>query len=95
MKHGYNFKKNPNADGRFRLHDEDGLLPADGKPPGMFVVADGYPVMSDLECERFLIIPPGQKRTVCVTPLCGVCNSGMFWPVPHLVGAAFLLPLPP
>ena len=45
--------------------------------------ADPLPVISDLECERFMVIPPGQKRTVCVAPLCGVCNSGMFWPLPH------------
>ena len=24
-----------------------------------------------------------RKRTVCVAPLCGGCNSGMFWPLPH------------
>ena len=83
MKHGLHFKKKPNADGRYGLPDEDGILPADFKPPNMYKTATGVgvPVMSDLECERVLIIPPGQKRTVCVAPLCGVCNSAPLLPL--------------
>ena len=88
MKHGLHFKKKPNADGRYFLVDEDGVRDRNGsadQPPGMYKINadDPLPCISDLECERFMVIPPGQKRTVCVAPLCGVCNSGMFWPLPH------------
>ncbi len=91
MKHGYHFKKQANADGRFLLHDEDGIIQTatgvENQPLNMFKGArDKLPCMSDVECERFLGIPAGQKRTVCVTPICGVCNSGMFWPLPKSIG---------
>ena len=39
--------------------------------------------MSDLEVERFLVIPPGGKKTISVTPLCGICNSMLMFPLPH------------
>ena len=94
MKHGLHLKKKPNADGRYFLVDEDGIKGADDKPPSMFQISatEGLPIMSDLECERFLIIPPGQKRTVCVAPLCGVCNSGTLWPLPPRPLSALSLP---
>ena len=84
MKHGIHFKDAPNADGRYLLHGEDGIA-----SQGMF---DGsqetspVPKMSDLEVERYLVIPPGGKKTVSVTPLCGACNSMLLCPLPSCSG---------
>ena len=44
---------------------------------------DEIPIDSSIECERFINIPPGQKRTVCCTPLCGIVSSQMLWPLAH------------
>ena len=69
----------PNADGKFRAIDTEGL-----ENGGAFDGAeDEIPVDSSIECERFISIPPGQKRTVCCTPLCGITNSQMMWPLAH------------
>ena len=79
MKHGIHMKTAPNADGRYLKHDEDGVL-----NENMFVGTESaVPKMSDLEVERFLVIPPGGKKTISVTPLCGICNSMLMWPLPH------------
>ena len=70
MKHGIHMKEPPNADGRYLKYGEDGVLNQD-----MFDgtnEATPVPKMSDIEVERFLVIPPGGKKTVSVTPLCGV-----------------------
>ena len=68
MKHGIHFKELPNADGRYLKYGEDGI-----KSQGMFdgsLPLNPVPKMSDIEVERFLVIPPGGKKTVSVTPLC-------------------------
>ena len=66
MKHGIHFKDAPNADGRYLAFGEDGV-----KSQGMFDgAAESSPVpkMPVVEVERFLVIPPGGKTTVSVTP---------------------------
>ena len=79
MKHGLLYKTLPHADGKFRALDTDGI--EDG---GAFDgTANQIPRDSSIECERFISIPPGQKRTVCCTPLCGIVNSQLMWPLAH------------
>ena len=79
MKHGLLYKSIPNADGKFRALDTDGI-----ENGGAFDgAANQIPRDSSIECERFISIPPGQKRTVCCTPLCGIVNSQMMWPLAH------------
>ena len=79
MTHSIHMEDAPNADGRFLAFGEDGV-----KSQGMFDGGESpVPKMSDVEVERFLVIPPGGKKTVSVTPLCGVCNSMLMWPLPH------------
>ena len=87
LKHGMHFKRPPNADGRFRKHDEHGFLTNAGFSETMFEGnTKGLPLMSDVEVERFITIPPGGKKTVCVRPIYGLCNSGLYWPLPSCIG---------
>ena len=80
MRHGLLLKQGPNCDGKRRAIDDDGLEDGGCYNPAI----DGaLPMDTSIECERFISIPPGQKRTVCCTPLCGIVNSQMLWPLSH------------
>ena len=59
-------------------NDNDGLL---GVPYAS--AGGGPPVMSDLNCERFEVIPPKGRKTISFSPLSGVFQSNMCWPLPH------------
>ena len=81
LKAGIHMKTQANADGRFRKHDEQGVLDAGTGVPGegMFNgVLQKLPIMTDVETERFIVIPPGQRRTVCVRPICALVQSGLY-----------------
>ena len=77
LRHGMQMKKEPNADGRNLKYDNEAA--ASG---GVYVATAGPIRDSSIEVDRFVTIPPGQKRSVCCTPLCGITNSGMAWPLP-------------
>ena len=67
----------PNADQRLYKYNNDGVL---GVP---YADNGGIPKMSDLNCERYEVIPPKGRKTICFSPLSGVFQSNMCWPLPH------------
>ena len=70
--------ESPNADGRLYAYDND------GQPSGgMYAKDKGVPVQSAINCERYEVIPPKGKKTICFSPLSGIFQSNMCWPLPH------------
>ena len=71
----------PNADGRLYAHDNDGV-----ESGGMFADNMKIPVDSSINCERFEVIPPRGRKTICFSPLSGIFQSNMCWPLPLNMG---------
>ena len=84
LRHSMLTKLVPNGDGR-RWSNSGNLYNATtGADEQQF---DGTqhkrPVISDIEVERYVCIPPGESRVVCMSPICPIVQSGLMWPLPH------------
>ena len=84
LRHSALTKMIPNADGRVWSNSGNMYNATTGADEAQF---DGTthrrPVISDIECERYVSIPPGESRVVCMSPICPIVQSGLMWPTPH------------
>ena len=82
--HGNLNKFVPNGDGRLWLHSGNGFNGADGTDEKMFNSQSAVrPIISDIECERFVCLAPGESKTLVFSLTCPICATGLAWPLPH------------
>ena len=82
--HGNFNKLVPNADGRLFLTSGNNFDIASGMDEQVYnQLLSSRPVISDIEVERFIVLQPGETKTLVFSPLCPICQSGLMWPLPH------------
>ena len=68
--------ESPNADGRLYKFSPDGI-----HSDGMYEITSKVPIDSSLNCERYDVIPPKGRKTICFPPCQGSSNhrcAGLF-----------------